>query len=360
MQLSPGVWAGPRPTFLRFLLAIAIPFAILCAALPRTASGQDTLAPAVEPPQEQQPRFMVELIVFTYGDSVSAGSEIFVPERLPVDALSEGSPEEIRDDDAEYVYGTVPGDQTGGVPNDASTGTAAGTPEVAAVDDGPEPRIAAPPEITGDASKPEETSMRQQIELERVEPDEYTLDSIYDDLVNLDVYRPIMRTAWIQTAVAEDLAPAIRLRALGDPPPGLDGTVTLYQGRFLHLGVDLALDAHQDNNWNGGLNEERREAQDEAIVYGDARVQSGTARSPYGDSPYDDSRYSDRYNDRYNETGRLLRMPLRYYIDEVRIMKNGDIRYFDHPRFGVIAKVTKLADDDNAESAGENATTNGD
>jgi hypothetical protein len=33
--------------------------------------------------------------------------------------------------------------------------------------------------------------------------------------------------------------------------------------------------------------------------------------------------------------------PVRYRIYEDRIMKTGDLRYFDHPRFGVVARVTR-------------------
>jgi hypothetical protein len=33
---------------------------------------------------------------------------------------------------------------------------------------------------------------------------------------------------------------------------------------------------------------------------------------------------------------------VRYRIQENRIVKNGEIRYFDHPKFGVIAKVTRV------------------
>jgi hypothetical protein len=35
-------------------------------------------------------------------------------------------------------------------------------------------------------------------------------------------------------------------------------------------------------------------------------------------------------------------MPVRFRIQENRILKNGELRYFDHPKFGVLAKVTRV------------------
>ena len=34
--------------------------------------------------------------------------------------------------------------------------------------------------------------------------------------------------------------------------------------------------------------------------------------------------------------------PVRYRITEDRIFKSGDLRYFDHPKFGVLAKITRV------------------
>ena len=40
--------------------------------------------------------------------------------------------------------------------------------------------------------------------------------------------------------------------------------------------------------------------------------------------------------------------PVYYRIQENRIVKNGDLRYFDNPKFGVLAKVTRVGDEDGA------------
>jgi hypothetical protein len=48
---------------------------------------------------------------------------------------------------------------------------------------------------------------------------------------------------------------------------------------------------------------------------------------------------------------------VRFRIAEDRIFKSGDLRYFDHPKFGVLAKISRVEEpeDDEAEAglAGE-------
>jgi hypothetical protein len=38
--------------------------------------------------------------------------------------------------------------------------------------------------------------------------------------------------------------------------------------------------------------------------------------------------------------------PVYYRIQENRILKNGELRYFDHPKFGVLAKVTRVEEEE--------------
>ena len=45
----------------------------------------------------------------------------------------------------------------------------------------------------------------------------------------------------------------------------------------------------------------------------------------------------------------LPRGPVRYVINENRILKNGELRYYDHPKFGVLAKVTRIEEDEEEE-----------
>ena len=38
--------------------------------------------------------------------------------------------------------------------------------------------------------------------------------------------------------------------------------------------------------------------------------------------------------------------PIRYSISEDRIFRNGELRYYDHPRFGVLARITRFEEEE--------------
>ena len=48
-------------------------------------------------------------------------------------------------------------------------------------------------------------------------------------------------------------------------------------------------------------------------------------------------------------SGDMLPAPIHYRIFEDQIVKNGDIRYYDHPKFGVIAKITRFEEPEEDE-----------
>lgn len=123
------------------------------------------------------------------------------------------------------------------------------------------------------------------------------LSETYDKLKLLDAYEPVLWTGWTQDAVEPEVSPAIPLRRLGNAPADFDGTVKLYLSRFLHLVVDLTLTER------------------------DARPASAGR-------------------------GMQRDVPVHLRINEDRIMKNGDLRYYDHPKFGLLAKVTRIAADE--------------
>ena len=134
----------------------------------------------------------------------------------------------------------------------------------------------------------------------------------YGRLNRLQAYEPIMHFGWIQPTIPEHLTPELQLNRFGRVPRGLHGNLKLYLSRYLHLVVDLSLDAPANaaDSYRGPL------------IIMDA-----------ADSAYGDRRQVVAGNG-----------PLRYRLQESRIMKNGDVRYYDHPKFGVIAKVTRLSD----------------
>jgi len=141
--------------------------------------------------------------------------------------------------------------------------------------------------------------------------EEFTMTDIAHQFELLDVYETVMHFGWTQPTFPQEETEAIELSTFGELPEGLDGSFTLYLSRYLHLVVDLALEVADDS-------EQEEVADNEPILsFGDSRFQ---------------------YDDEPDVPG----MPVYYRIQENRIVKNGDIRYFDHPKFGVVAKVTRV------------------
>ncbi len=239
-------------------------------------------------------RYTVEVIVFSYEENVSLGSEIFVPDPPPIE---EDLLLDIEATESEsQVANELP------------------------VDD----------ELT--AGEVDDESPARELELELLTEDELTLGKIARQFELLDVYETIMHVGWTQPTYPQEETLPVALRILGDPPEGLDGSFTLYLSRYLHLVVDLALDAPDSNDESFPVDQP---------IYSDAPVRS------FGDSR------------RQNEDAfGQLTQPVRFRIQENRIVKNGELRYFDHPKFGVLAKITRVEekDEDEDDESAENIT----
>ncbi len=223
---------------------------------------------------EAPPRYSVEVIVFEYAEDVGVGTERFEPRAY-----------------------TAPADDDGSAPSTENGKSSPSAP----------PRPAA------------------RFVMLPLDENEFGMNNIHDMLRRLDVYEPLMHVAWMQTALPEENTPALRLDRLGPVPDGLDGTLKLYLGRFVHLVVDVSLDADM----------------------------ASTGNEPQRFEPFEtpedrDLRQSDeRWRD---DSLELLYEPVRYRIREDRIMKTGETRYFDHPRFGIIARVTRIEENGSASS----------
>ena len=257
-------------------------FSLTCLAI--IAQAQQ-LPAAVDPALENGPveseeeirRYSVEVIVFEYSDGATVAGEVFLPEEpLPAEEPQELVIEEI-----------VLPDYRG---------------QLRALRDYENTEL-------------EEIQLTGPVEMFLLPPAEYTLTAAYERLQRLDAYNPIMHGGWVQTMTAPEDAPAIRLRRLGDPPLRLDGTLTLYLSRYLHLVVDLAL--------NAGV------AMDDESLDG-APVE---AIPSYGDSSFEDDYAFD--------TAASAPRQVYFSINDDRIFRNGDLRYFDHPKFGLLAKVSR-------------------
>jgi hypothetical protein len=108
---------------------------------------------------------------------------------------------------------------------------------------------------------------------------DYRLASVETTLRGSGTWRPIAHAAWVQTAANWGTHAGIALADVGINAPGLSGLVFLERATYLHLGMDLTLDA-------GGIN---------------------------------------------------------YSMKEMRSVKYNERQYFDHPAFGVIALVSPVS-----------------
>lgn len=230
-------------------------------------------------------RYTVELIVFRYAEEVSVGTEIFRPdviESVSLDPLAETDPLD---------------------------------PVV------PEP-------------EPVESTELDEIafEMQLLAADDLTLTDTFDRLDRLDAYEPLVHIGWTQTALPEEDTPALDLREFGNPPADLNGSFTLYLSRFLHLVVDLALDAPVTEQ---GYDRAAPRFDVPPRRFGDARE----SRNYDAGYLYEETQYE----------------PLRFLINEDRLFKNGETRYFDHPKFGVVATVTRYEEPEVEEQPDDTA-----
>lgn len=269
----------------RWLLTGLVSLASAAAAAQTPAVEESADAPEVR-------RYAVEIILFRYAESVPAGNELFLPDPPPEpepDSLPERQGYEPLAD-----FGD-PGARVPAAPDPAVADTDAD----ASLD-------------TASLSLEEIRLPTRAVDLRVTFPEDLKLTDVHRKLESLDAYEPVLWAGWTQDALERDLSPVIPLRRIGNAPPEFDGTFTLYLSRFLHLVVDLSLTPR------------------------DAASGTGRIRS-FGDRP------ENRRFERPPGTREPGVVHLR--IDEDRIVNDGDLRYFDHPKFGLLARVTRIEDD---------------
>lgn len=238
-----------------------------------TASAQETPDALIEEPEIR--RYTVEVIIFEYAQEVSTGSEVFIADVPEINELLLEDPVE---EDLEII-------------------------------EEPEPGTEEEPEPLPDT------------EMVLLAEDDYQLDEVLGHLRRLDVYEPVMHFGWTQATWPEEQTEAIPLFRFEEPPEGLDGSLTLYLSRYLHLVVDLQLDAPQV----AMVSRENIERHGDTTVGELLGYMEGEERLP----------------------------PVKYEIQENRILKNGELRYYDHPKFGVLAMVTRVEDEEEDPETGE-------
>lgn len=287
-----------RKGFLKQQISVRLPgmcLAIVASLLCTFSAAQQLATPADENEtlEEELRRYTVELIVFSYGDSVSTGTEVFAPEPVeeppgPVEPVLE------------------------------PLATAAFDPDV-----DEEPIEEDIPEF-GDfveeylSEELVEIVAGDSIDLKVLMPEELTMTAVHDKLVLLDAYQPVMWAGWRQATLAEEETPQIKLRRLGNIGLEFDGVFKLYLSRFLHLVVDITMDE-------------------------EPAPELGSTTGFFG------RRYPGDFGDDY--AGIAADPVVRYRIFEDRIVKNGDIRYFDHPKFGLVVKISRYEKSEEEENA---------
>ena len=269
---------------------------VVLAGLVTEAAAQTVTQPLPEEQTEEVVdairRYTVELIVFAYGDSVSSGTEIWTEDEPAIETVEPT----IADRYSEEL-----------------------TFVIDELDD----------ELT-EVEVPDVGRRYMDLELVLFGEDDYTMTRIYDNLVELEAYEPLLRAGWTQPTYESELTGPIAIQTLTDCPPWLDGSFTLYLGRYLHLVVDLTMDEERPVVGETQEADDMDNESDAELTYDDMRIQNG-----FGPI------------DLYGEI--LLQPSIRYRIFEDRIVKNGDIRYFDHPKFGVIAKITRYEEPEEDE-----------
>lgn len=255
----------------------------LAQQLPQSAESADP--DLLIAPEEEVRRYSVEVIIFEFNDGATEAGEVFLPDEIP---LPDEQPAEPLISEIELP--------------DYRTQLRDYNEQLRALRDYENTPL-------------EEIQLHGPVDVFLLQPEEYTLTDEYQRLQRLDAYKPLMHAGWVQTTAEPDIAPAIRLRRLGNPPLKLDGSLTLYLSRYLHLVVDLAL--HAEGLAPGAAIETTAEAED--VPY-------------YGDSRYPDDGIG---------SVKAAAPQVHYRILEDRIFKNGDLRYFDHPKFGVLARIAR-------------------
>lgn len=240
----------------------------------------DALLPSEE--EEEIRRYTVEMIIFAYNEDVSVGSEIFLPDPPPPaeNALGDFEPDTDNPDRPVPVF---------------TDSVDALLEEV--VDDEPLMEV--------------ELDVREMYELVMLREDEFTMDEIYGHLERLDVYEPLLHFGWTQPTHPKEETKIRPLSRFVTPPDelGLDGDFQLYLGRYLHLAVNLTMTEVPVVSIPAN----------EVETQGWRTVQDVLDGIDGADNP----------------------SPVRYRIQEDRIFKSGETRYFDHPKFGVLAKITR-------------------
>ena len=276
--------------FRRLVVHFTIVFVIVAAGAKCYAQQLPVGVPEALPDEleaaeevEEIRHYSVELIVFEYSSTASGGNEIFTPEPDP-------------------AYSDDP------YPDDFSQSPDGNVNDEGVIEFGD---FVQPPDEDIELV---ELPTLADVGFRYLQPEERTMTAIYEKLDKLDAYKPVLWGGWSQAATGEDTTPIIRLRVLGSLPLNYDGTLTMYLKNYLHLVVDLTMQ------------------QQVAAVQPIYRQENHRQEKPSYGRP--DSNVG--YDVSLSEMQTFV-----YRISEDRIFGSGQMRYFDHPKFGVLARINR-------------------
>jgi hypothetical protein len=143
--------------------------------------------------------------------------------------------------------------------------------------------------------------------------DRLQLGNVVARLTTLDAYEPLLHQAWLQAAQPADATQPLKIDSNAIGEYVVTGTIRLYKERYVHLEIDLDL----------------RQAQPD-----DEASPSGPGNWPV---------FGDVFSPPEPEP-----VPLRsadgptFKLQESRRIRGSNAQYFDHPQFGVIARISAV------------------
>ena len=150
-----------------------------------------------------------------------------------------------------------------------------------------------------------------------IESSSLELNSIFRRLEQLDAYQPLVHLGWIQTTKSAAEAVAYQIHIRDQNRDDVTGSITLYRERYLHLELDLALNPVVDEYGTGS------------------------------------DFYTKAIIEQMQATGRK-----QHKLAESRRIRDSSSHYFDHPLFGVIARIKKIVVDPPTEEGGGERSQN--
>lgn len=263
----------------------------LCLAIPGMAFGQAQQSDGQAPETiEYPPRYQVELVVFRQLYP-APGNEQFAP---PYDPFATASLAEL-----DALLSDI-GDPDGFALIDPTA--IADSPVIPTGDDeddaqftGGDPATGESGALAADLEEGEAPNPRRELQIIEDE-EQWQLADVVERINDSRDFQLLIYQVWQQDGVLFDETEPFVLPTIDDNEGSLEGTATLSLSRFLHLLVEI--------DW---LPRER----DEAFPL-------------------------------YPGFAGLTAKPTPYSIKESRLMQRGDIHYFDHPMFGVVALITRV------------------